>query len=304
MKKEMTSDLPVWCFSSCVAGLVGRVFCHPLDTLKARLQAEGPAITGGRISMLGVAKSTFLSEGIRGFYRGFSAVAIGGTPATCIYLTSYEISKASLEGATGAKSGALIHLTSGLLAETISCIVFVPVDVVKERLQVQRPASVGGIGPVPYSSSYDALRTIVRTEGLKGIYRGYFATLASFGPFSALYFGFYEHFKRSVQGQQERELGPAITLGCASFSGALAAWVTSPLDMAKLRMQVERGKKNSKGNKGPPKYTTMAKSLKHILRSEGVAGLWRGSVARMVFTAPNTAITMAVYEKVKAATGS
>jgi len=39
--------------------------------------------------------------------------------------------------------------------------------------------------------SWDALRMILRTEGRRGIYKGYAATLASFGPFSALYFVFY-----------------------------------------------------------------------------------------------------------------
>ena len=35
-------------------------------------------------------------------------------------------------------------------------------------------------------------------EGLGGIYRGYMATLYSFGPFSALYFSFYEEFKTAA----------------------------------------------------------------------------------------------------------
>ena len=33
---------------------------------------------------------------------------------------------------------------------------------------------------------------ISKQEGLRGIYKGYWATLLSFGPFSALYFGLYE----------------------------------------------------------------------------------------------------------------
>lgn len=71
-----------------------------------------------------------------------------------------------------------------------SCVVYVPVDVVKERLQVQRPsriatptalnhggASGAGIGAVkdapmrPYRGSADTLKTILRTEGLRGIYK-------------------------------------------------------------------------------------------------------------------------------------
>ena len=73
-----------------------------------------------------------------------------------------------------------------------SCILFVPVDVVKERMQIQSQASATTPGAVFYKNSIDAVKTIARVEGFRGIYRGYAATLLSFGPFSALYFTFYE----------------------------------------------------------------------------------------------------------------
>lgn len=90
----------------------------------------------------------------------------------------------------------------------ISCIVFTPVDVVKERLQVQseqQSPSQSSQSPSrssqsPSRSSYrdslDALRTIVREEGWRGIYKGYSATIFSYGPFSASYFVIYEEVIR------------------------------------------------------------------------------------------------------------
>lgn len=96
---------------------------------------------------------------------------------------------------------------------------FVPVDVIKERMQIQRPTSVlqqsvantspnaltsalngGDISsmPTPYKSGMHAVRTILKEEGVAGIYRGYFITMLSFGPFSALYFVFYEELKAAA----------------------------------------------------------------------------------------------------------
>lgn len=61
-------------------------------------------------------------------------------------------------------------------------------DVIKERLQVQSTQ----IHNVRYKGSVDALRTILQQEGMRGLYKGYGATLFSYGPFSAFYFLFLE----------------------------------------------------------------------------------------------------------------
>ena len=88
----------------------------------------------------------------------------------------------------------MISLTSGMVAEAISCVVFVPVDVVKERLQVQSPLSSSDPNHkiISYRNSFDALIKISDSEGLRGLYKGYSATLLSYGPYSAIYFMLYE----------------------------------------------------------------------------------------------------------------
>ena len=53
-------------------------------------------------------------------------------------------------------------LTAGFAAEAFSCVLWVPIDVVKERLQGQSALPQGHIR---YRSSFDALRTICLQEG-------------------------------------------------------------------------------------------------------------------------------------------
>ncbi len=64
----------------------------------------------------------------------------------------------------------------------------------KERLQVQSTKNLG----YKYKGSFDALKTIFREEGYRGLYKGYFATLFSYGPFSAIYFGVFEEVSLSL----------------------------------------------------------------------------------------------------------
>ena len=121
--------------------------------------------------------------------------------------------------------GPASHLLAGVGAEAVACVVFVPVDVVKERCQVHS-----------YTSSYDCFRTVLKKEGPRALYRGYAPTLWSFGAFSGLYWAFYEQLRPS-----DTSVSFADALPCALGAGAAASWLTAPLDLAKLRVQVHRG---------------------------------------------------------------
>jgi Mitochondrial carrier protein len=200
-----------------------------------------------------------------------------------------------------------------------------------------------------YRNSLDALYQISKTEGLRGLYKGYGATLASFGPFSALYFTFYEQMKYWAQqyiskttasnsNVNDNNLQPSksintrrhvevvdkdivlpfyLTLVCSCGAGAFASWLTSPLDMAKLRLQVQRGARATAAATAAAQpaatiQTTtritlahnqqhypsnMISCLQYIYYNEGgVRGLFRGAGARVLHFAPATTITMTLYE--------
>jgi hypothetical protein len=217
----MSNDFLVSTVSSSLAGLLARSICHPIDTCKAKLQSAD-TFRG----VLDVVRTTYRKEGVPGFYRGLGAVLVGGVPGVCVYISTYEASKEHLQQYSWIRANPFLsYFASGMVAEAVwyvdlvstllthspicppvllayltclllhSCTLFVPVDVIKERLQVQsnRPDKA-------YSGSLDALRTIVKEEGVGVLYKGYTATLFSYGPFSALYFLMYEEVRSCVKG--------------------------------------------------------------------------------------------------------
>jgi hypothetical protein len=186
----------------------------------------------------------------------------------------------------------MVHFLSGILAETVACLIYVPVDVIKERLQIQHKRD-----SFQYKGGWDALVQISKNEGLRGIYKGYGATLASFGPFSALYFMFYEKFKlwsKQYDGQESMSLPFQWTVISSAGAGALASFLTSPLDMAKLRLQVQRGSQNSASS--TTSYRGISDALSSAFQSGGVQGIFRGAGARMLHFVPATTISMTTYE--------
>jgi hypothetical protein len=311
MDSQFTSNA----LGSATAGIIGRIFTHPLDTAKALLQSSGGG-TGSGVILRGpmdAVLKTYEREGTRGLYRGFSAVVIGGTPGTILYLCSYDVFKRTLESEDPSPSwfrSFSVYFASGMLAETIACLVYVPVDVIKERLQVQALQSSTTVTSqeTPYRGSWDAMKRILATERLSGIYKGYGATLASFGPFSAFYFVFFERFKewarsdgfRSQKYFHDDDIPLHLLVASSASAGALASWITSPLDMAKLRLQVQRGHRAGIGNNCRSSHTfykNMWDCLSTVLRQDGVHGLFRGAGARVLHFAPATTITMTCYEK-------
>ena len=72
---------------SATAGFFARLICHPFDTCKAQLQA-----TMKKNNIISTFRTCLKEEGIRGLYKGIGAAVIGGMPAVCLYLSSYEVS--------------------------------------------------------------------------------------------------------------------------------------------------------------------------------------------------------------------
>jgi hypothetical protein len=146
------------------------------------------------------------------------------------------------------------------------------------------------------------IQSILRKDGIFGLYRGYMASLASFGPYVSIYFALYEQWKiaavhvRRELGYEEksRRLPLFFHLTGAGLSSAVSATVTCPLDVIKTRIQV---------TSSDPRYRNWASSVWTIYRSEGWDGFFRGVRPRCLWMSTGTAITMMFYEWLKEAMG-
>ncbi|XP_022760551.1 mitochondrial thiamine diphosphate carrier 2-like isoform X2 [Durio zibethinus] len=102
-------------------------------------------------------------------------------------------------------------------------------------------------------------------------------------------------------GQLKRAL---LDASAGAISGGISRTVTSPLDVIKIRFQVQLEPTSSwallrKDLSGSSKYTGMFQATKDIFREEGLAGFWRGNVPALLMVMPYTAIQFAVLHKLK-----
>ncbi|PNW86541.1 hypothetical protein CHLRE_02g090900v5 [Chlamydomonas reinhardtii] len=178
-----------------VAGVCSRFITYPPDTIKARLQIQGASPGGGPARYTGTWNAVVQiarQEGLHGFYRGFGAVALGSVPANMAYFGAYESAKAMVPPGWGMAG----DMAVGAAAQLMAGVVFTPIDIVKERLQVA-PLMAGAYN---YSGPMQAVKELVRVNGPLGLLKGYWATNAVWLPWNILFIAFYEASKRAAAG--------------------------------------------------------------------------------------------------------
>ena len=131
----------------------------------------------------------------------------------------------------------LEHMAAASVGEVAACAVRVPTEVVKQRAQALQARS-----------SFGALRAILSQRGNIGaagvwreLYRGWSITVMREVPFTVIQFPLWEGLKEWRRRTSGKEGITGWESGVAgSISGAVAAGVTTPLDVVKTRLMLAR----------------------------------------------------------------
>lgn len=278
--------------ASAASGCFARVFVHPLDTIRSRLMVS----TSTNVTFGSVARELIRTDGLNGLYRGFGVSVCMQAPAMATFLTSYDWAKAKISVLTPLPdTSPLVHLASGLVAELVSAVFWVPMEVIKQRAQVRQ-------GAMSHASSAVITRDLLIHEGPRALFRGYGMTIAVFGPYSMIYFMLYERLKSSATQMQSlqdsSQLSMPVIATCAATSGGVAAISTTPLDVIKTRLQTQ-GDKQVSSIRSAPAYSSAWDAARSIAVKEGSTGFFRGVSARVLWILPSKAITMSTFEFLK-----
>lgn len=252
--------------SGALAGLSVDVALFPIDTIKTRLQSPAGFWSSGGFSRI---------------YLGIGSTFSGSAPSAALFFLTYESSRRMLEGRTNETTRNMLAAST---AETIACLVRVPVEVVKQRAQAYQLASV------------IVLRETIKNSGLAGLYRGYGITIAREIPFSLIQFPLWEAMRAGLREYLGLDhLHAHHSMACGSLAGGVAAFLTTPLDVAKTNIMLHDFGDQRLDNTSRSTYRTI---LSQIYRSKGVAGLFAGALPRVIWISVGGAIFLGGYEQI------
>ena len=148
----------------------------PIDTIKTRLQAPGGFWKAG---------------GFKGIYQGLGAVALGSAPGAALFFSTYEQTKKVLlqrQQSSSQMSDTTIHMTAASAGEFTACLVRVPTEVVKARMQTTSSGAGNMMQTIRAILQEPLSASSTQPAGLSGLYRGFSITLLREIPFSMIQF--------------------------------------------------------------------------------------------------------------------
>lgn len=275
------------------AGLFEALCCHPLDTIKVRMQLyrkSGQKPPGFvRTGMNIVQKETFLS-----LYKGLGAVVLGIVPKMGIRFQSYEFYRSLLRDDNGNISTGSTFVAGVGAGVTEAVLVVNPMEVVKIRLQAQHHSMADPLDVPKYRNAPHAAYLICKEEGFSTLYRGVSLTAARQASNQGVNFTVYSKCKEYLQNYHNIEQLPSWETSLIGlFSGALGPLSNAPLDTIKTRLQKSTYASNESG------WVRIVKIGRQLVKEEGVHALYKGITPRIMRVAPGQAVTFTVYEYMK-----
>ncbi|KAK6914893.1 Mitochondrial substrate/solute carrier [Dillenia turbinata] len=273
-------------------GMAGIIAGYPLDTLRIRQQHS----SAGGSSAFRILRNVIASEGPGALYRGMGAPLASVAFQNAMVFQIYAILSRSFDSSLAANDPPSYKgvALGGFGTGAIQSLLLSPVELVKIRLQLQLQdysnlpcQTAARRGPI------DVAKSILRLEGLRGLYRGLAITTLRDAPAHGFYFWTYEYMREKLhQGCRKNNDESFRTMLIAGGLAGVSSWVCCyPLDVIKTRLQAQ--------SPSSLKYNGIIDCFRKSVKQDGYSVLFRGlgtAVTRAfvvngaIFTAYETAL--------------
>lgn len=292
-----------------LAGCAAVTISNIPETLKTRLQLQGelqrtspntPKVYNG---LTDVFVKTWKNEGLRGLQRGLGPaygyqILLNGSR-----LGFYEPLRKSFNGIFGIRpeeQRLLTSVTAGAFTGMIGAGLGSPLFLVKARIQAYSPAFPVGAQHY-YKNSMDALTTIMKSDGVLGLWRGVNAAFLRTAMGSSVQLPSYGWAKNLLAEQGWAPDGFATFLTASAVSGVCVCAAMQPADTVLTRTYNQNTVKDAvTGKVRGVLYNGPLDCLWKTFKAEGIAGWYKGTTAHFFRIFPHTVVTLVANELIMA----
>jgi len=193
----------------------------------------------------------------------------------------------------------VIDFFMGGVSAAISKTAAAPIERVKLLIQNQDEMLKTGRLQTPYKGISDCFGRVIKEEGFSSLWRGNLANVIRYFPTQALNFAFKDHFKRMFGYSKDKDgywVWFAGNLASGGAAGASSLLFVYSLDYARTRLANDN-KSAKKG--GTRQFNGLVDVYRQTLKTDGIAGLYRGFVISCVGIVVYRGLYFGVYDSVK-----
>jgi len=266
--------------AGAIAGISEILTFYPLDVVKTRMQLEtGRSSTG----LVGSFKNIVREEGFGRLYRGLVPPLLLEAPKRATKFAANDFwGNLFMKWSGETKMNQQLAILTGSSAGATESFVVVPFELVKIKLQDKASTFAGPM---------DVLRSIIKKDGILGLYAGMEATFWRHLWWNAGYFGCIYKVRTSLPEAKTQKARLLNDLAAGTVGGFVGTAINTPFDVVKSRIQGA-----SKVPGVIPKYNWTYPALVTIFREEGPAALYKGFVPKVLRLAPGGGVLLLVVE--------
>ncbi|CAI5490290.1 unnamed protein product [Closterium sp. Naga37s-1] len=180
--------IPISSIAGSSAGIASCLLTYPLELVKTRLTVNPDMYRG----VLHAFHRIIMEQGVGELYRGVAPSVVGMIPYAGANFYAYDTLCTAYRKARGREEiEPLMTLVIGSTAGCFAAASTFPLEVARKHLQM---GATGG--RVAYTGMLQCMRSIVREQGVKGLYRGVVPSCAKMMPAAGISFMCYEVLKR------------------------------------------------------------------------------------------------------------
>jgi len=283
-------------FSSCVAETV----TMPVDVVKTRLQMDGAGGVKMYNGSVDCAMKMVRAEGPGALFKGLPPALVRQSTYGSLRYGLYGPIRNSLgvKPGTPAKEIPIYKkIVAGAAAGALSSAVANPTDLVKVRLQTDgnMKGPDGNFLPKRYTGMLHAFTTIVKEEGILGLWKGVGPTCGRATALAAAELATYDEVKEQFLKRGIVKEGLGCTLATAFVSGFVSTVASSPFDVVKSRVMGQPLAADGTGTL----YSGMVDCFVKSARTEGIMSLYNGFWPNFGRVVPRVTIVFLAMEQLK-----